>query len=117
MNLISLKRLETGLLEAIIETSFLIKKNPLRYAEALKNKTLYMLFEKSSTRTALAFGLGFDELGGRYFIQRWQDSNFVVGEIADETRYVASNVDIILARLKRNEDIEAMGSASPSSTL
>lgn len=72
-----------------------------------------MLFEKTSTRTALAFGLGFNELGGRYFIQRWQDSNFVVGEISDETRYVARNVDIILARLKRNVDIEAMGSASP----
>ena len=113
MNLIALKTLETAALKTIIEISLLVKQNPFQYAEALKNKTLYMLFEKTSTRTALAFGLGFNELGGRYFIQRWQDSNFVVGEIPDETRYVARNVDIILARLKRNVDIEAMGKASP----
>jgi ornithine carbamoyltransferase len=103
MNLIALKTFETALLETIIETSLLIKQNPCQYADVLKNKSLYMLFEKTSTRTALAFGLGFNELGGRYFIQRWQDSNFVVGEIPDETRYVARNVDIILARLKRNK--------------
>jgi len=113
MNLISLKDFEPVLLDAIIETSLLVKQNPFQYANVLKNKTLYMLFEKTSTRTALAFGLGFNELGGRYFMQRWQDSNFIVGEIPDETRYVARNVDIILARLKRNADIEAMGSASP----
>jgi len=113
MNFIALKTFETALLETIIETSLLIKQNPFHYADVLKNKSLYMLFEKTSTRTALAFGLGFNELGGRYFIQRWQDSNFIVGEIPDETRYVARNVDIILARLKRNVDIEAMGSASP----
>ena len=113
MNLITLKKLERELLGAIIETSLMVKRNPGRYAGVLKNKTLYMIFEKTSTRTALAFGLGFNEVGGRYFMQRWQDSNFIVGEIPDETRYVARNVDIILARLRRNEDIEVMSSASP----
>lgn len=113
MHLITLKSLEVTQLESIIETSIRIKQHPQRYGTLLKDKSLYMLFEKTSTRTALAFGLGFNELGGRYFIQRWQDSNFVVGEIADETRYVARNVDIILARLKRNKDIEDMARFSP----
>ncbi|MFC1533457.1 ornithine carbamoyltransferase [Thermodesulfobacteriota bacterium] len=113
MNLITLKSLETARLESIIEKSLLVKESPSQYREALNGKSLYMLFEKTSTRTSLAFGLGFNEIGGIYFIQRWQDSNFVVGEIVDETRYVARNVDIILARLKHNSDIECMGQASP----
>jgi ornithine carbamoyltransferase len=113
MNLITLQKFETSQIEAIIETSIQIKQNPLQYGEVLKNKKLYMLFEKTSTRTTVGFSFGFTELGGTYFFQRWHESNFTVGEIADETRYVARNVDIILARLKQNKDIEAMGKSSP----
>ena len=113
MNMITLKTFDAAQLESIIDASIQIKKDPSQYGELLKNKNLYMLFEKTSTRTALSFGLGFNELGGRYFIQRWEDSNFSIGEVVDETRYVARNVDIILARLKNNSDIEAMGESSP----
>ena len=84
MNLITLKSLETTHLESIIDIGIRIKQNPEKYEDLLNGRSLYMLFEKTSTRTALSFGLGFNELGGRYFMQRWQDSNFTVGEIADE---------------------------------
>ncbi len=113
MNMITLKTFDSAQLESIIDASIQIKKNPTQYEGLLKNKNLYMLFEKTSTRTALSFGLGFNELGGRYFMQRWVDSNFSIGEVVDETRYVARNVDMILARLKENSDIEAMGACSP----
>ena len=113
MNMVTLKTYDAAQLESIIDASIQIKKDPVQYEELLKNKNLYMLFEKTSTRTALSFGLGFNELGGRYFIQRWEDSNFSIGEVVDETRYVARNVDMILARLKKNSDIEDMGESSP----
>ena len=113
MHLISLKSLEVKELESIIDTGIHIKQNPHQYEGIMKGKSMYMLFEKTSTRTSLSFGLGFNELGGRYFFQRWQDSNFAVGEIMDETRLVATSVDIILARLKHNKDIEEMAQISP----
>lgn len=113
MHLITLESLEASAIDSIINTSIRLKAQPGRHEHLLRGKRLYMLFEKTSTRTALAFGLGFNELGGTYFIQRWEDSNFVVGDIADETRYVARNVDIILARLKRHEDIQQMAHFSP----
>ena len=113
MNMITLKSYDAAELESIIDASIQIKKDPSQYEGLLKNRNLYMLFEKTSTRTSLSFGLGFNELGGRYFIQRWEDSNFSIGEVVDETRYVARNVDIILARLKQNSDIEDMGKCSP----
>ena len=113
MNLIALNQLDTDSIKTIIDAGVHIKKHPEKYAHLLNGKSLYMLFEKTSTRTALSFGLGFNELGGTHFVQRWQDSNFTVGEIEDEVRYVARNVDLILARLKSNEDIENMARFSP----
>lgn len=113
MHLITLKTYEPSQIESIINTSIQIKQDPLKYGELLKHKKLYMLFEKTSTRTTVGFSFGFTELGGTYFFQRWHESNFAVGEIVDETRYVATNVDVILARLKHHAAIEAMGDASP----
>jgi ornithine carbamoyltransferase len=113
MNAISLQNFSAEEIRSIIETSMQIKKEPFKYEKLLEHKKLYMLFQKTSTRTSLSSGLGFSELGGTYFIQKWEDSNFTVGEMVDETRYVATNVDIILARLKRNQDIQEMGNVSP----
>ena len=83
-DLISLKTIDIAKLERIIDTSIRIKKSPDKHESMLNGKKMYMLFEKTSTRTALGFGLGFNELGGQYFIQRWEDSNFTVGKIIDE---------------------------------
>ena len=113
MNAISLQNFSAAEIDSIIGTGIQIKQEPAKYDEILKDKKLYMLFEKTSTRTSLSSGLGFNELGGTYFIQKWVDSNFTVGEMVDETRYVATNVDIILARLKHSQAIQAMGAASP----
>ena len=41
-----------------------IKKNPNKYSNLLKSKTLGMLFEKQSTRTRLSFNIGIQKLGG-----------------------------------------------------
>ena len=113
MNVISLQDFSAAEIASIIDTSIQIKQEPLKYGDLLQHKKLYMLFEKTSTRTSLSSGLGFNELGGTYFIQKWEDSNFTVGEMIDETRYVATNVDIILARLKQSHTIQQMGKASP----
>ena len=113
MNVISLQDLSAAEIASIIDIGIQIKKDPLKYRELLKHKKLYMLFEKTSTRTSLSSGLGFNELGGTYFLQKWEDSNFTVGEMVDETRYVATNVDIILARLKHSQAIQDMGKVSP----
>lgn len=113
MNLINLQSYSPEEMASIIDTSITIKQNQQQYAHLLDHKKMYMLFEKTSTRTALGFSMGFMELGGKQFLQRWEETNFVVGDMVDEVRYVAANVDIILARLKHHEDIAAMGDASP----
>ncbi len=105
---VNFENLETDEFDKIIENAIIIKNNPEKFSDALKGKFLYELFQKTSTRTALSFSIGMEELGGKYFLQKWEDSNFNVGEIRDEVRYIGSNVDIIMARLKFNKDINEM---------
>ena len=111
-HLINFKNCDTRFFFEIIETSMRIKKNPSLNCSILSGKKLYMLFQKTSTRTALSFAMGMTELGGVYFLQNWEDSNFTVGEIRDEVQYIGRNMDIIVARLKLYEDIQAMAQYS-----
>lgn len=99
-------------IDQIIEKALRIKRNPSQFDSILKGKNMYMLFQKTSTRTALSFGQGISDLGGHYFMQNWTDSNFAVADICDEVRYLGRNVDIIMARLKENEDIQTMANFS-----
>jgi ornithine carbamoyltransferase len=107
---LDMKLLQPDYLSAILDRGLRIKKNPKKFSMALTGKKLYMLFQKTSTRTALSFAFAMTGLGGEYFMQKWDDSNFTVGEIQDETRYVSRSVDVIMARLKNNADINLMAS-------
>ena len=109
---INFKNTDASTLKKIIDLALKIKKNPTKYSTTLQEKKLYMLFQKTSTRTALSFAFAMTGLGGEYFMQNWQDSNFGVGEMQDEIRYVSHNVDVIMARLKDIQDVYQMAKYS-----
>ena len=108
-NMLNFKNFTAEELMGILELALDMKKNPEKYADSLKGKKLYSLFEKTSTRTFLSFATGITELGGSYFNLLWEDSNFVLGEPVSEIKYVCRNVDIIMARLVKNETVELFG--------
>ena len=108
-NMLNFKNFSAEELNDILTLAQDMKKNPEKYSETLKGKKLYTLFEKTSTRTFLSFTTGITELGGTYFNQLWEDSNFVLGEPVSEIKYVCRNVDIIMARLVKNETVELFG--------
>lgn len=105
-NMINFSNFSKDELNAILDLAYDMKKRPEKYSECLKGKKLYTLFEKTSTRTFLSFTTGITELGGTYYNQLWRDSNFVLGEPVSEIKYVCRNVDIIMARLIKNETVE-----------
>jgi ornithine carbamoyltransferase len=111
-NFINFKNFSLDYLENIIDQALDMKHYPNQYARMLAGKNLYMLFQKTSTRTALSFAFGMTALGGRYLIQNWNDTNFSIAEIQDEVRYVSRQADIIMARLKTNADINLMAKYS-----
>ena len=108
-NMLNFKEFTADELMDILNLALDMKKNPEKYSESLKGKKLYTLFEKTSTRTFLSFATGITELGGTYYNQLWKDSNFVLGEPVSEIKYVCRNVDIIMARLIKNETVELFG--------
>jgi len=84
---------------SILELAKSIKAKPKKYREALKGKTLAMIFEKSSTRTRVSFEVGMLQLGGHALFLSSRDIQLGRGEpIADTAKVLSRYVDGIMAR-------------------
>jgi len=112
MHLLTLKDWSSAQIEEVIEKSIEIKRKPERFRIALKDKSLALFFQKTSTRTRVSFEVAMTQLGGHALYLDWRTTNFKMADIKDETRYLSRNVDCIMARLLRNSDLKAMAEAS-----
>ncbi len=76
---------------------------------ALKNRTLAMLFEKSSTRTRISFEVAMTELGGHAIYLNYKDIQLGRGEsIADTARVMSRYVHAIMGRVYKHETLTEM---------
>ncbi|MDG6779035.1 ornithine carbamoyltransferase [Thiomicrorhabdus sp. zzn3] len=81
--------------------------------EPLKNKTLAMIFEKSSTRTRISFEAGMTQLGGHALFLSSNDTQLGRGEpIEDSARVISSMVDGIMIRTFGHDIVETMAKYS-----
>ena len=112
MHLLTLKDWSSAQIEEVIEKSIEIKRNPNKFRTAFKDKSLAMIFQKTSTRTRVSFEVAMTQLGGHALYLDWRATNFTIADVKDETRYLSRNVDCIMARLLRNSDLKAMAEAS-----
>ncbi len=81
--------------------------------EPLKNQTLAMIFEKSSTRTRISFETGMTQLGGHALFLSPRDTQLGRGEpIEDSARVISSMVDGIMIRTFDHETVETMAKYS-----
>jgi len=112
MHLLTLKDWSSEQIEDLIDSSIRIKKNPDKYRTSLKDKSLAMVFQKTSTRTRVSFEVAMTQLGGHALYMDWRTTNLMLADIRDETKYLSRNVDCIMARLLRNADLRAMAEAS-----
>lgn len=112
MHLLTLKNWSPKQIEDVIELSIQIKKNQSQYRTSLKDKSLAMIFQKTSTRTRVSFEVAMTQLGGHAVFLDWRTTNFILADIRDESRYLSRNVDCMMARLLRNVELQAMAEAS-----
>jgi ornithine carbamoyltransferase len=110
--LLALKDWTSEQIGEVIEKSIEIKRSPDRYRTALKDKSLAMIFQKTSTRTRVSFEVAMTQLGGHGIYMDWRTTNLALADVRDETRYLSRNVDCIMARLLRHVDLRAMAEAS-----
>jgi len=112
MHLLTLKDWIPKQIEKVIDKSIEIKKNPNKYRTYLRDKSLAMIFQKTSTRTRVSFEVAMTQLGGHALYLDWRTTNLVLADIRDETRYMSRNMDCIMARLLKHADLRAMAEAS-----
>jgi ornithine carbamoyltransferase len=112
MHLINFKGLSAKQLNAFIDMGIEVKHNPEKYRKALDAKSLALVFQKTSTRTRVAFEVAMTQLGGHGLYIDWRTTNFTLADVYDETQYLSRNVDCIMARLLRNADLQRMAEAS-----
>jgi len=75
--------------------------------EPLKNMTLAMIFEKSSTRTRVSFEAGMNQLGGHAMFLSSRDTQLGRGEpIEDSARVISSMVDAVMIRTFGHDIVE-----------
>ena len=81
--------------------------------EFLKNKSLAMIFEKSSTRTRVSFEAGMTQFGGSSIFLSPADSQLGRGEpIADTAKVLSRMVDAIMVRTFSHETVESLAENS-----
>src|SRR5512136_1874547 len=112
MHLLALKDWTPKQITDVIDESIKIKRNSRPYRTALKDKSLAMIFQKTSTRTRISFEVAMTQMGGHALYVGWRSTNLVLADIRDETRYMSRNVDCIMARLLKHNDLMAMAQAS-----
>jgi ornithine carbamoyltransferase len=112
MHLLTLKDWTPEQIEEVIDKSIEIKRKPDEYRTALEDKSLAMIFQKTSTRTRTSFEVAMTQLGGHAIYLDWRTTNLVLADIRDETKYLSRNVDCIMARLFKHADLKAMAEAS-----
>jgi ornithine carbamoyltransferase len=99
----------------IVDLGLQIKKDLKAgiYNEELKNKTLAMIFEKSSTRTRVSFETGMFQLGGHALFLSNRDIHLGRGEpVKDTARVISRMCDMVMIRTFEHSMIEEFASYS-----
>ncbi len=112
MHLLTLKDWTPKQIAEVIDRSIAIKKSPAKHRIALRDRSLAMIFQKTSTRTRVSFEVAMTQLGGHGLYLDWRTTNLVLADIRDETKYLSRNVDCVMARLFKHADLKAMAEAS-----
>ena len=94
-----------GLIDRAIELKAILRSGE-RY-EPLKNRTLAMIFEKSSTRTRVSFSVAMTQFGGNAVFLAPRDTQLGRGEPTEDTARVLSRMaDCIMVRTFSHEALE-----------
>ena len=101
--------------EHLFERTRLIKDRFKRYQpyHPLTDRTLAMIFEKSSTRTRLSFEAGMHQLGGAAIYLNTRDTQLGRGEpVEDAAEVISRMVDVVMIRTFDQEIVERFASHS-----
>jgi len=110
-DLLTIAKLTPADVKAIIDRSFALKQMQQQgiVHQPLANRSLGMIFEKSSTRTRVSFEVGMYQLGGQALFLSSNDLQLGRGEpVADTARVLSRYLDGIMIRTFAQEMVEEL---------
>ena len=107
-HLLTLQEYDGEWIKDVIAKAIKIKSNIGKYGDILKNKTLVMFFEKTSTRTRCSFEAGMAQLGGHAIFLDWKTTQLKKASLKDEIRCIEMYADIVMARVFKHETLLEM---------
>jgi ornithine carbamoyltransferase len=96
----------------LLDFAAYMKNHRTFYNGAMLGRSIAMLFQKTSTRTRVSFEAALTEMGGHAIYIDWVSSNFELTDITFESKYLSRNVSLIVARMKRHEDLALIAEGS-----
>ena len=105
-DIISIEELETKSIQAILSLAEDIKSNKAKYRDALKGKSIGLIFQKPSNRTRVSFEIGMVQLGGHAIYLGPSEIDMGKRESPKDVAAVLSRyLDGIVARTYKHEDV------------
>lgn len=111
-DLLSWKDWSDAEIQELLDFAVYLKTHRTYYNGAMLGRSLAMVFQKTSTRTRVSFEAAMTEMGGHAIYIDWMSSNFELTDISFESRYLSRNVSIIVARMKKHEDLVSIAEGS-----
>ena len=116
MNFISICDFNPNQIKDLLDSAISLKKkrkNNEITNDLLKNKSLAMLFEKSSTRTRVSFEVAMTDFGGHALYLNWRDIQLDRGEpIEDTAQVLSSYVHGVMIRAYKHDTVLKMAEHS-----
>mmetsp|Transcript_23200 Transcript_23200/g.69493 ORF Transcript_23200/g.69493 Transcript_23200/m.69493 type:complete len:319 (-) Transcript_23200:33-989(-) len=100
-------------ISGVLDLAMKMKARPADYWDALKRRTLLMLFEKPSLRTRVSLEAGMTQLGGHGIAYMTGDSPLGLKESYEDTGAVLSRMaDAVTARVKSRDQVAGLATHS-----
>ncbi len=115
VHFLTLLDIEKTQLKSLIQRAIALKQEYQKgnAPELLKNKTLAMIFDKSSTRTRVSFEAAMAQFGGHAIFLSPRDTQLGRGEpIEDSARVLSRMVDMIMIRTFEHDNLEKFAAHS-----
>ncbi|MFA5076153.1 MAG: ornithine carbamoyltransferase [Patescibacteria group bacterium] len=109
-HLLHLKDWTTDEIKSTLDLATKIKAKPTKYFDTLKNKTLIMLFQKTSTRTRLSFEAAMTELGGHGIFLDSRTTQLSLSDFRDEIKAIMRLGNGLMFRAKKFTDVQLAAS-------
>ena len=83
MHLMNFKELSSQDLNDLVDKGIELR-GAQKFGKALEQKSLALIFQKTSTRTRVSFEVAMTQLGGHALFIDWRTTNFTMADIGDE---------------------------------